>query len=96
LEQSLQKNYNINIKEDIQSFCQIINDFKEKGYCADDKIQEYSRSLSLKLEIKKLGYDKYKLITIRIKIVSERSDKFNIHYIGLLLFALVVLYMPCP
>ena len=31
LEQSLQQNYNIDIKEDIQSFSQLINDFKEKG-----------------------------------------------------------------
>lgn len=52
LEQSLKENYSINIREDIQSLSQLINDFKEKGYDAEDIIQEYLRSLSLKLEIK--------------------------------------------
>jgi len=52
LEQSLQQNYNIDIKEDIQSFSQLINDFKEKGYDANEIIQEYLKSLSVKLELK--------------------------------------------
>ena len=52
LEQSLQQNYFINIREDIQGFSQLINDFKEKGYDAESIIQEYLRSLSLKLNIK--------------------------------------------
>ena len=30
LEQSLRQNYNIEMKQDIQSFCQLINDFKKK------------------------------------------------------------------
>jgi hypothetical protein len=30
LEQSLKQNYNINLREDIQSFSNLINDFKEK------------------------------------------------------------------
>jgi hypothetical protein len=51
LEQSLKENYSINIREDIQSFSQLINDFKDKGYDAEDIIQEYLRSLSLKLEL---------------------------------------------
>ena len=52
LEQSLQQNYNIDIKEDIQTFSQLINDFKEKGYDANEIIQEYLKSLSVKLELK--------------------------------------------
>jgi hypothetical protein len=52
LEQSLKENYSINIKEDIQSFSQLINDFKEKGYDAETIIQEYLRSMSLKLNLK--------------------------------------------
>ena len=52
LEQSLKQNYSINIRDDIQNFSRLINDFKEKGYDAEDIIQEYLRSMSLKLEIK--------------------------------------------
>ena len=52
MEQSLQQNYNIDIKEYIQSFSQLINDFKEKGYDANEIIQEYLKSLSVKLELK--------------------------------------------
>ncbi|MGN6709711.1 MAG: hypothetical protein ACTHKF_10230, partial [Candidatus Nitrosocosmicus sp.] len=52
MEQSLKNNYFINIREDIQRFSQLVNDFKEKGYDAEDIIQEYLRSMSLKLDIK--------------------------------------------
>ncbi|MGN6349275.1 MAG: hypothetical protein ACTHLL_05965, partial [Candidatus Nitrosocosmicus sp.] len=52
LERSLKENYSINIREDIQSFSQLVNNFKEKGYDAEDIIQEYLRSMSIKLEIK--------------------------------------------
>jgi hypothetical protein len=52
LEQSLKENYSINIREDIQSFSQLLNDFREKGYDAETIIQEYLRSMSLKLNLK--------------------------------------------
>ena len=52
LEKALRENHSIDIKEDIQSFSQLIKDFKEHGYDADEIIQEYLRSLSIKLEIK--------------------------------------------
>jgi hypothetical protein len=52
LEKALRENYSIKIKEEIQSFSQLINDFKEHGYDANEIIQEYLRSLSIKLEIK--------------------------------------------
>ena len=52
LEKALRENYSIKIKEEIQSFSQLINDFKEHGYDAYEIIQEYLRSLSIKLEIK--------------------------------------------
>ena len=61
LEQSLLQNYNINIKQDIQSFCQLINDFKEKGYDADDIIQEYQKYTLLKVELK-TNEDKIQLL----------------------------------
>ncbi len=45
-------NYSIKIKDDIQGFSQLINDFREHGYNAQKIIQEYFRSLSIKMEIK--------------------------------------------
>ena len=52
LEKALRENHSINIKEDIQSFSQLIKDFEEHGYDANEIIQEYLRSLSVKLQIK--------------------------------------------
>jgi hypothetical protein len=52
LEKSLFENYSINLREDIQSFSQIINDFKVHGYDAIEIIKEYLKSLSIKLDIK--------------------------------------------
>ncbi|MER5174222.1 MAG: hypothetical protein ABJB76_12545 [Candidatus Nitrosocosmicus sp.] len=52
LEKELWENYSIKITDDIQGFSQIINDFREHGYDAKKIIQEYLRSLSIKLEIK--------------------------------------------
>ena len=47
----LWNNYSIKIKDDIQRFSQLINDFKEHGYDDHEIIQEYLKSLSLKLYI---------------------------------------------
>ncbi len=52
LEKALRENHSINIKEDIQGFSQLIKDFGEHGYDANEIIHEYLRSLSIKLEIK--------------------------------------------
>ena len=52
LEEMLWNNYSIKIKDDIQRLSQLINDFKEDGYHAHKIIQEYLKSLSLKLYIK--------------------------------------------
>ncbi|MDQ6723094.1 MAG: hypothetical protein M3Z01_02345 [Thermoproteota archaeon] len=52
LEKALWESYSIKIKDDIQSFSQLFNDFKEHGYDASIIIQEYLKSLSIKLEIK--------------------------------------------
>jgi hypothetical protein len=52
LEKALRENHSINIREDILSFSQLINDFKEHGYDVEEIIQEYLKSLSIKLEIK--------------------------------------------
>ena len=51
LEEMLWNNYSIKIKDDIQRFSQLINDFKEHGYNAHEIIHEYLKSLSLKLYI---------------------------------------------
>ncbi|MER5176113.1 MAG: hypothetical protein ABJB76_04275 [Candidatus Nitrosocosmicus sp.] len=52
LEKELWSNYSIKIKDDIQGFSQLINDFREHGYDALEIIKEYLKSLSIKLDIK--------------------------------------------
>ena len=71
LEQSLQQNHNINIKEDIQSFSQLINDFKEKRYDGDAIIQEYLKYLSIKVEIK-INEDKIQSLQIQISQLTKQ------------------------
>ena len=82
LEQSLQQNYNIDIKKDIQSFSKLINDFKQKGYYAEDILQEYLKSLSLKLEIK-TNEDKIQSLQGQISQLTEQvsylESKINQH-----------------
>ena len=51
LEKALLEGYSIHIKNEIERFSHLINDFKEHGYDAYKIIQEYTRSLSIKLEI---------------------------------------------
>ncbi|MDQ6724046.1 MAG: hypothetical protein M3Z01_07265, partial [Thermoproteota archaeon] len=51
LEKELWDNSSIKIKDDIQGFSQLINDFREHGYDAKKIVQEYLKSLSIKLEI---------------------------------------------
>jgi len=86
LEQSLQQNYNIDIKEDIQSFCQLVNDFKEKGYDANAIIQEYLKSLSVKNELK-TNEDKIQSLQIQISQLTEQVSylefKINQHKVTL-------------
>jgi hypothetical protein len=52
LEKDLWDNHSNKIKDDIQGFSQLINDFKEHGYDAHQIIPEYLKSFSLKLNIK--------------------------------------------
>jgi hypothetical protein len=47
LEKPLKQNYSINIREDIQSFLDLIKNFKQIRYDAEDILQEYLRSQSL-------------------------------------------------
>ena len=42
LEKALRENHSINIKEDMQSFSQLIKDFEGHGYDANEITQEYS------------------------------------------------------
>ena len=51
LEIELKKNHDINLKDDILSFSQVIGDFKGHGYKAHEIINEYLKPRSLKLEI---------------------------------------------
>jgi len=86
LEQSLRQNYNIEMKQDIQSFCQLINDFKEKGYSVDAIVQEYLKSISLKGEVK-TNEDKIQFLQGQIsqltKQVSFLESQINQHKITL-------------
>ncbi len=52
LKKELWVNYGIKIEEDIQSFAQLINDFKSHNFDAFKILNEYLTSLSLKLTIK--------------------------------------------
>ncbi|MGN6614456.1 MAG: hypothetical protein ACTHKC_05390, partial [Candidatus Nitrosocosmicus sp.] len=69
----LKENYSINIRENIQNFSQLINDFKEKGYDAEDIIQEYLRSMSLKLELK-TNEDKVRDLQNQIRQTTNQSS----------------------
>ncbi len=51
LEIELKKNHDINLKDDILSFSQVIDDFKGHGYKAHEIINEYLKPRFLKLEI---------------------------------------------
>ena len=51
LEIELKKNHDINLKDDILSFSQVIDDFKGHGYKAHEIINEYLKPRSLKLDI---------------------------------------------
>ncbi|MGN6628493.1 MAG: hypothetical protein ACTHKJ_01290, partial [Candidatus Nitrosocosmicus sp.] len=73
LEQSLKENYFIDIREDIQNFSHLVNDFKEKGYDAEDIIQEYLRSMSLKLELK-TNEDKVRDLQNQIRQTTNQSS----------------------
>ena len=84
LEQSLKQNHNIDIKEDIQSFSKLINDFKEKGFYADAILQEYLKSLSLKLELK-TNEDKIRSLqgqisqlTQQVSILESKIDQHRL------------------
>jgi hypothetical protein len=90
LEEMLWNNYSIKIKEDIQKFSQIINDFKEHGYDYYKIIQEYWKSLSLKLmintheaDIRKLSEQKVSLNNSILSLeseVSSHTQTMNIYY----------------
>ena len=82
LEEMLWNNYSIKIKDDIQKFSQIVNDFKEHGYDYYKIIQEYWKSLSLKLmidtheaDIRKLSEQK---VSLNNSILSLESE-VNLH-----------------
>jgi hypothetical protein len=86
----LWNNYSIKIKDDIQRFSHLINDFKEHGYHAHKIIQEYLRSLSLKLmistneaEIATLSKQKVSLNNSVLSLeseVSSHTQTMNIYY----------------
>ena len=84
LEQSLKQNHNINLREDIPSFSKLINDFKEKGFYADAILQEYLKSLSLKLELK-TNEDKIRSLqgqisqlTQQVSILESKIDQHRL------------------
>ncbi|MBA3978263.1 MAG: hypothetical protein H0X50_08750, partial [Nitrosopumilus sp.] len=52
LKKELWVSYGIAIEDDIQSFGQIVNDFKNHGFDSSRIIKEYLQALSLKMEIK--------------------------------------------
>ena len=52
LKKELYDRHSIKMEEDIESFAQVINDFKNHSYDASEIIKEYSRLLSARLEIK--------------------------------------------
>jgi hypothetical protein len=52
LKKELYDRHSIKMEEDVESFAQVINDFKNHSYDAIEIIKEYSRLLSARLEIK--------------------------------------------
>ena len=75
LEKDLWDNHSNKIKDDIQGFSKLLYDFKEHGYDAHQIIQEYLKSLSLKLNIKTYEADISYLAQQR---TSLNSSKFLI------------------
>jgi hypothetical protein len=71
LEKNLHDVYGISIRDDIENFAHLINDFKDHGYDATEIINEYLKSLSLKLTI---NTDETKLEEIRGQIASLQSS----------------------
>jgi predicted nucleic acid-binding Zn-ribbon protein len=69
LEIELKKNYDINLKDDILSFSQVIDDFKGHGYKAREIINEYLKPPFLKLEIET---DK-----AHIRVLSEQKASLD-------------------
>ncbi len=71
LKKELWVNYEIKIEEDIQSFAQLINDFKSHNFDAFKILNEYLTSLSLKLTIKT---DESKVKELEEQITSMQSS----------------------
>ena len=71
LEKALRENHSINIKEDMQSFSQLIKDFEGHGYDANEITQEYLRSLSVKLQIKTHTADLQSLQNQKIDLTNS-------------------------
>ena len=86
----LRNNHDINIKDDILSFSQVIDDFKGHGYKAHEIINEYLKPLSLKLDIetdeahiRSLSEQKASLNNSILSLESEVSlhrQTMNIYY----------------
>jgi hypothetical protein len=82
LESTLWETFSIKLKDDIFSFCQLIKDFKEKGYDAHKIIKEYLKSLSIKLEIKTCEADIATLSNQRASLnnsVLSLESRVNMH-----------------
>ena len=80
LEIELKKNHDINLKDDILSFSQVIDDFKGHGYKAHEIINEYLKPRSLKLNtatkeahIRSLSEQKASLNNSILSLESEVS-----------------------
>ena len=74
LKKELLENHDIKIEDDIQDFSQLLNDFKEHGYNATEIIKEYSKSLSIKLELKSSEADLQSLQKQRNDIIKQLAE----------------------
>ena len=90
LESKLKQYHDINLKDDILSFSQVIDDFKGHGFKAHEIINEYLKPRSLKLDIatkeahiRSLSEQKASLHNSILSLDSEVSihrQTMNIYY----------------
>ncbi|MEJ7640735.1 MAG: hypothetical protein WKF36_00915 [Candidatus Nitrosocosmicus sp.] len=82
LKNELWVNYKIKIEGDIQSFTQLVNDFKNHGYDASKILSEYLQALSLRMEIK-TNEDKVQTLQNQVTALNDSvlslESQVNMH-----------------
>ncbi|MBA3284333.1 MAG: hypothetical protein H0U27_04650, partial [Nitrosopumilus sp.] len=82
LKNELWVKYKIKIEGDIQSFAQLVNDFKNHGYDASKILSEYLQALSLRMEIK-TNEDKVQTLQNQVTALNDSvlslESQVNMH-----------------